>query len=218
MIGASFLFGTQQEALAEPREVSVDRVVVRFSAPEVGGAAYPQFIFERELAFEARLEALADPLFDDEAKRFRPHHVQAALERHVAEVLLSSLTINPAPTEAQVVLQRDKALEIEEQALGGAGELARAADLEGLSKLEVKKVFRRRALAALYLDQMVAPMLAPTELTLKRIHRELRNPYAQGSFEDIKQALSNWWVGRLLHEAVVAYYQNARARLKLDFL
>ena len=35
----------------------VDRVVVRWYAPELGGVAKPQFIFERELSFEARLEA-----------------------------------------------------------------------------------------------------------------------------------------------------------------
>ena len=40
--------------------VLLDRVAVRFTAPETGGIAKPQFIFERELAFEARLEALTD--------------------------------------------------------------------------------------------------------------------------------------------------------------
>ena len=44
---------------AEP--VLVDRAVVRFEAPETGGARRPRFVFERELSFEARLEALADP-------------------------------------------------------------------------------------------------------------------------------------------------------------
>jgi hypothetical protein len=39
----------------------LDRVVVRWSAPETGGPGKPQFIFERELAFEARLESLMDP-------------------------------------------------------------------------------------------------------------------------------------------------------------
>ena len=42
----------------------IDRAVVRFVASETGGVRSPRFIFERELAFEARLEALgrSEPL------------------------------------------------------------------------------------------------------------------------------------------------------------
>ena len=38
----------------------VDRAVVRFFAPETGGTAHPRFVLERTLAFEARLEAMAE--------------------------------------------------------------------------------------------------------------------------------------------------------------
>ncbi|MCH2109933.1 MAG: hypothetical protein MK135_11420, partial [Polyangiaceae bacterium] len=41
--------GAEERASSAAREI--DRAVVRFSAPEAGGEAYPQFIFERELAF-----------------------------------------------------------------------------------------------------------------------------------------------------------------------
>src|SRR3954463_14107996 len=72
---------------AEP--VTVDRAVVRFEAPETGGARHPRFVFERELSFEARLEALADP---DRAALgeapYRDRHVTAALDRHIAETIL----------------------------------------------------------------------------------------------------------------------------------
>src|SRR5688500_7932602 len=41
--------------------VLLDRAVVRYTAPETGGNRSPRFIYERVLAFQARLEALADP-------------------------------------------------------------------------------------------------------------------------------------------------------------
>ncbi len=56
---ALFSCGLAGSLGAEP--VLVDRAVVRFEAPETGGARRPRFVFERELAFEARLEALSDP-------------------------------------------------------------------------------------------------------------------------------------------------------------
>src|SRR3954465_5602327 len=76
--------------------VLVDRAVVRFEAPETGGARRPRFVFERELSFEARLEALSDP---DRASLgdapFRERHVTAALDRHIAETILGALRIEP---------------------------------------------------------------------------------------------------------------------------
>ncbi len=83
---AASVLGTAAVAFAAP--VALDRAVVRFEAPETGGALRPQFVYERELAFEARLEALADA---DRAQGGAPYldrHVRAALERHVAEELL----------------------------------------------------------------------------------------------------------------------------------
>src|SRR5688572_23053188 len=74
----------------------VDRVVVRFIAPETGGARNPRFIFERTLAFEARIEALSDPdrgtSSDDP---YHERHVSAAMERHIAETILAGLRIDP---------------------------------------------------------------------------------------------------------------------------
>src|SRR6478609_7179379 len=94
---------------AEP--VVVDRAVVRFEAPETGGARRPQFVFERELSFEARLEALADP---DRATLadapFRERHVSAALDRHIAETILGTLRIEPEPTPLELEHQSQLAL------------------------------------------------------------------------------------------------------------
>src|SRR5688572_16782788 len=79
---------------ASAASVRLDRAVVRFVAPETGGARSPRFVYERSLAFEARIEALADPdRAPGETRPYRERHVRAALERHVAETLLSSLKI-----------------------------------------------------------------------------------------------------------------------------
>src|SRR5689334_3205717 len=71
----------------------LDRVVVRWTAPETGGVGKPQFIFQRELAFEARLESLADP--EPEPGSFHDRHVRAALDLHIGETLLASLPVTP---------------------------------------------------------------------------------------------------------------------------
>src|SRR5439155_2463228 len=62
-------------ATVSAASTAIDRAVARFDAPETGGALRPQFVFERELAFEARLEALADA---DRAQGGAPY-----LDRHV---------------------------------------------------------------------------------------------------------------------------------------
>src|SRR6516165_9467396 len=63
-------------------ELLVDRTVVRFAAPELGGPRSPRFISARVLALEARIEALADP--DRTGGAYRERHVSAAIERHIA--------------------------------------------------------------------------------------------------------------------------------------
>src|SRR6187402_1692892 len=78
-----------------PNVIPIDRAIVRFSAPEGAGRQRPYFIYERELAFEARLVALTDSAFAHRREPFRRHHLQAALERRIAETLLAALPIEP---------------------------------------------------------------------------------------------------------------------------
>src|SRR5579883_3573241 len=73
-----------------PATQQVDRVVVRFTATETGGTAQPRFVDERTLAFEARLEVLAEKTEGDGGD-YAERHLRAALERHVAETMLATL-------------------------------------------------------------------------------------------------------------------------------
>ncbi|WP_437545897.1 MULTISPECIES: hypothetical protein [unclassified Sorangium] len=205
-----------QVAPSAAAPVPLDRVVVRWHAPETGGVRRPQFIFERELAFEARLEALADP--DAEPGLYRDRHVRAALDRHIAETLLASLPISPAPTSAEVAQRAEAARIALEQRARGRARLLAAAAAEGMSSDELDALLRRQARASLYLDRMVAPMLEPTDFELKIVLRSGATPFKDQRYEEVAPALKRWYVGQRLAQALDAYYQNARARVSLSIM
>ena len=135
----------------EPRSTlatarTIDRVVARFTAPETGGVASPRFIFERELAFEARLEALTDSGFAPSAATpYLDRHVRSALERHMAETLLQSLEITPEPSPADLQTRmRSARLALVEQ-VGGESALRNLLSAEGLDQNELGPLLVRRA-------------------------------------------------------------------------
>lgn len=203
------------EARAEPPRppIVLDRVLVRWHAPETGGPSKPQFIFERELAFEARLESLADP--DPEPGAYHDRHVRAALERHIAESLLASLPILPPPDEKVLTARAEVAREILEQRVRGRARLVEAAEAEGMSPSELGVLYRRQARASLYLDKMIAPMLEPSEIELRDLWRTGTTPFKDLPFDRVMKQLSRWYVGQRLMQALDAYYQNARSRVTL---
>jgi len=197
----------------------VDRVVVRWFAPETGGVGKPQIVFARELSFEARLEAFADP--DPDGVTYRDRHVRAALDRHVAETLLASLTTVPEPTVKEIAQRAEDARKVLEQRIGngdpaaGHDRLLDAASAEGISSDELDGFLRRQAKASLYLDRMVAPMLEPTELELLALHRSGQTPFSSRPFEDVKGQMKRWYIAVRLAQALETYYQNARSRVTI---
>ncbi len=205
---------------ARAERIAVDRAVVRFSAPETGGVRTPRFIFERTLAFQARVEALADPdrAQARDGRPYRERHVRAALERHVAETLLSSLRIDPEPTERELGRQTDAARRMFFARAGGALAVEQAASAEGLDSRELTSILRRQARSSLYLDRMVAPMLAPSEAELRNIHRSAQTPFRDREFDEIEPALRRWYVGKRLSSALAAFFQNARSRVSITVL
>jgi len=204
---------------AAEETVLLDRVAVRFTAPETGGIARPQFIFERELAFEARLEALTDGGFRQTPEApYLERHVRAALERHMAEVLLENLEVTPEPTPRDIELRIRSARLTLQQQLGGAAELDRASQAENISATEVARLLRRRARASLYLDRMVATMLTPSDTELRIVHRTTRTPFSGADYESVAPLLSRWYVAQRLNTAVRAFYEGARSRLRVTLL
>jgi hypothetical protein len=196
--------------------VSVDRALVRFAAPEIGGLGSPRFIFARELAFEARLEALADVEFPRDTERaYLARHLHAAAERHIAETLLAALRVEPVVTEREIEEQADVARRILLDRIGGSEVLERAARTEGMSEGDMSTVFRRRARAGIYLDRMVAPMLAPTSSELRQVYAAENHPYRSLAYDKALPLLRRWIIGQRLREAFDLYYQNARQRLTI---
>jgi len=214
-----FTAGKVVSAGAETPQSPVDRAVIRFVAPDLGGAPTPEFIFERELAFESRLQALADP--DQPKDAVRPYldrHVRAAVERHIAESLLANLRVDPAPSDADLDRQAESARRILSDRVGGDLALSNAARQEGITEREVTVLLRRQARAGLYLDRMVAPMLAPTRTELRQVYAVERHPFTQSAFEEVEPLLKRWWIGHRLADAVEQYYSNARQRVVITLL
>jgi hypothetical protein len=202
-------------ARAEP--ITFDRAVVRFYAPETGGVQRPRFISERTLAFEARVEALAaQDRASDES--YRERHVSAALERHVSEVLLSSLRIEPEPTEALLRRQVELARKVLSDRVGGEALLLEAQRAEGISNAELSALLRRQARASLYLDRMVAPMLRPSDAELEAIQRSAPAALQNESFARARPLLLRWYVSRRLSSAMASFFQEARSRVTITLL
>jgi hypothetical protein len=195
-----------------PRAILLDRVAVRWHAPETGGVERPQFIFERELAFEARIAAFADP--DVEAAPYTDRHVRAALERRIAETLLSNLPVLPAPTADEIASRAEIARRVLEQRVRGRDKLIAAAKAEGIGSDEIDAMLRRQARASLYLDRMVAPMLQPSEPELRALLATPgATPFSGQPYDKVALALGQWVVAQRLGDAIATYYQTARSRV-----
>lgn len=204
-------------AAGEP--LAIDRAVVRFASRETGGPAAPRFVYERELAFEARLEALSEGDAPHEgAPAYRERHVRAALERHVTETVLESQSITPPPTAAEIAARMGQARLALIERVGGLIALNEAARAEGVGDSEVQRLLRREALASLYLDRMVAPMLNPSDAELRTLHRTERTPFAGRPYDEVSSELRRWYVSVRLGAALSSYYDGLRGRVSLTVL
>ncbi len=203
--------GAGAEPPPEGRAI-VDRVVVRFYAPETGGATRPRFVTERMLAFEARLEALAE---DPDAEGYQDRHVRAAMDHHVAEELLASLSVEGG-TEPPDLPRLATAGRTELAArAGGEARLQAAALAEGIAPREIDAMLRRSARAAYYVDKNVSPMLHPTDEQLREVFRTSAHPFKNRKYDDAKADLGRWLVAERLRVAETSFLQTARSRVKI---
>jgi hypothetical protein len=202
-----------ETATSEARAV-VDRVAVRFYAPETGGAVAPRFITERVLAFEARVAAMTDEATrnadDDRARR-----VRSTLERHIVEEILATLSesATQAPGE-DTRLVREVRADIEQRS-GKENAVWIAAEEEGLAPEEVDAFFLRRARAAQYLDRSVTRFLHPSDEQLREVFRMGQHPFRDKPFEDIRGPLARWFIFERLVALESAFLQTARSRVTI---
>jgi hypothetical protein len=204
---------------AQARTV-LDRAVIRFYAPETGGTAHPRFVDQRTLAFEARLESLAEKP-EGIGDGYQERHVRAALDHHVGEEMLASLAnklIGGSPPSrrpsdedlARVGQDLDAALF---ERLGGKAQVEAAAAAEQLDASDLDAILRRQALAAWYLDHAVSPILQPTDEQLREVFRTSSHPYRGRPFEQVRAELTRWFVMERVRVAETAFFQGARSRV-----
>jgi hypothetical protein len=194
--------------------VSVDRVSVRFYSPETGGAEHPLFVLERRLAFEARLEALADG-----RTSFDERDVSNALDRDIGEQILVGLAqklIDESPADKR---PDPRDIEKAEQDVGeglvarfgGRAAVDVAASAEHVDPTEVDAMLRRAGLAAWYVDRSISAILHPDEEQLREVYRAGGHPYRGQAFEAVRQPLERWYVVERARAAESAYMQSARS-------
>lgn len=210
----------------------IDRVLYVFEAPETGGAGSPRTIYERELAFEARIEALAvgEPLLDASGA-YASRHLRAALDRHIATDLLSHLPVESErerrlevhacdaavrPPDAEDLENRVRlARAVLSQRVKGSANLRAALEAEGLNEYELQRFLRREAAAARYLDLMITPMLAPNDAELRELLRSSGNPFHGKPFDKVRCDLRRWVIGQRLGAALGAFLPSSRTRVRL---
>jgi len=200
-------------AAAQSR-VTVDAAAVRFFAPDIGGVMRPQFITQRQEAFEARLLALEE----DPSGTVQARHVRAAVEAHVTEEILESLPLEPAPDAAAI----ERAVELFragiERRVGGQAALERAEKAEGIAPSEVDAVLRRKARAAVYIDRAVTPLFTIDEDRLEETYRTTSHPFRGQPFDKIRDDLARWLTIETYRTTVQAYLQSARSRITIVYL
>lgn len=217
------VLGVARVASAETASPTViDRVAVRFFAPETGGADHPRFVLQRVLAFEARLEQMADsPQGIGDAVQDRD--VRNALDHDVAEQVLASLgqkliddspaDKRPPPSEIDAVVRLVSRAQLER--LGGRARVDAAAAAEQIDASEVDAILHRGAFAAWYLDRAVSPLLHPSDEQLRDVYRTSAHPYRGQPFDTIHDALSRWFVIDRVRVADSAFLQAARSHVKI---
>jgi len=210
----------QQTSAPETDAVEgVDRVVVRWSSRATGGAKKPQFIMAHELAFEARIEALGET--SEQLRPYGDKHIRSAIQRHITESMLANLPVDPKPTPKQVATYAEAGRKIMVRRIGdgheqdGLRKLDDARRAEGMTNAELDRLLRRRARASWYLDKMVAPMLTPSKLDLREVHRRGSSPFTDMRFEQAEPQLQQWYVSTRLAAALDRYFHNARSRVRV---
>jgi hypothetical protein len=190
-------------------------VVVRYYAPDLGGAERPRFITERQLFFEARLQMIAE-----QSAETRPEdrHVQSALDTHVAETMLAKLPLERGPSIKEM---NEAFLEVRQafiQRYGGPDRILLLAREQGLDDAELTEIVQRKVQAAIYMDRQMAPFLKPSDDQLREVYRTAAHNFRSRPYEQVKPDLTRWFVMERMQVLSLAFLQGARARVKISII
>ncbi len=197
--------------------VLVDATAVRFVASETGGPAHPRFISQRILALEARFEMMGQEGAGPRAP-IDERHVRAAVEHHVAQELLGNIPHELPPKRDEVLKVVADMRAALESRVGGAGALAAAAAYEGVDASEVDELVFREALAALYIDRQLTPILRPSEEQLREAYRTASHPFRNVPYEEARAGLLRWFVLERVRVAEASFLQAGRARVIITYI
>lgn len=200
----------------------VDRTVVRFFSPETGGAEQPRFVTQRVLAFEARLEAMAEHP-DGLGEGYDERNVRNGLDHAIADEMLAALaqklirgsSLSRRPSDAELARLTDDLAAGFYDRLGGPDRVQQAAAAEQLDASDESELMQRQALAAFYVDRAVTPILNTSDEQLHEVFRTAAHPFRGKAFADVHEALRRWFVIERLRVAENAFMQGARARLTI---
>jgi len=198
------------------KPVLIDRVIARWRTVEQDSRGSGRLVFARELAFEARIEAMA--LGDPPDAKLADRHIRAALSRHVTESLLEELAFDPPATPADIAERAKKARRALEARVGGVERLSAARERERISAGELDALLRRTARASLYLDRMVAPLLDPSDIELRDMHASGKTPFSSERFADVVDKLRRWVLAQRMSVALDEFWQRARSRIVITWV
>lgn len=205
------ILGLTTPALADAPVVT-DAIAVRFFAADMGGAAKPRFVTQRQLSFEARLLALEE----DPTGVVQPRHAHAAVEAHISEEMLRALPLDH-PTDLKSVTETVTTLRLALEQRVGKPAIERAEKLEGVEPSELDAILERQARAALYVDRAVTPILVTNEDQLRETYRTTSHPFRGKPFEDVREDLARWVVVERFRSAEQAFLQSARSRVTVVY-
>jgi len=192
----------------------IDRVAVRFIAPETGGAAHPRFFTERELAVFTRVEALIEQV-PVEADVYPERYVRSATDRLVARAMLASLLVQRGSEPPDLPrLALDARAELADR-IGGAAVLDDALQREGIEDAELMAFLRDQVRATWYVDKAITPIISVTEDSLREAFRSSLHPFRTQKFDDARVRLRRWLVVERMRSAELEFLQGARARIKV---
>lgn len=199
---------------AAGKRIAFDRVAVRYTAPETGGIAKPRFLFDRQVAFLVRVEALLEDgqLGDDYIDR----HLRSTVEREIAEQMLAALQVRneePLRLPARVEAARS---DLEEQI--GKERLTATMLAEGITDAELDAFLRDRVRAMTYVDREVMPFLQPSEDELYSAFRSAVHPYRASKYEVVRARFLRWYVLTRFRTISLDYLQGVKSRTTIVFL
>lgn len=199
---------------ATGKRIAFDRVAVRYTSPETGGSGSPRFLFDRQVAFLVRVEALLEDgqLTDDYIDR----HLRPTVERQVAEQMLAALQVRSEEPPRLPDLVASARRDLEEQI--GATRFKDCMDAEGVTEDELQSLLRDRARAITYVDREVTPLLQPSESELYAAFRSAVHPYRAAKYEDVRTKFLRWYVLTRFRTLSLDYLQGVKSRTTIVYL